>query len=565
MKISAMNCARQCAFCLRCALALLVMFWVMLAMTPALLGQQTSSTVATTLAGLEARIAAAEAAGGVGHDLGRIELEAHTIVSQATATSDRIQARRILRRARHLADSLAAAPGSFVTQAGHAEYSYAAAPAMPPTSYSATPGEAPRDQVQAGLQRFAQIAANLAQYGAPPIEPECQPVPMTEMMPMPMAVAVAPPPTRHYLNLDALGWWVKGDRLPPLVTSSPIGTPQDQAGVLGLPSTTVLFGDQYVNTGIRWGGRAQGGVWLDDFQTFAIEGHYYGLTSADTSFSMDSDFSADPGATIMARPFFDANPLVDAQRARLTAYPDFAVPGAMPPLVIDLNGSIGIEERSFIQSAGGGVRYAVGPYNGPARLFLLGGYRFFELDEALAITTSSTASFDPYPSDAGYLISQDSFSTTNIFNGGELGLGAEFNRNRWTLGIESRLALGNMNQQLMILGETAAIYDVYAASYLGGLLAQPTNIGTFTQNKFAMIPQLDVKLGLRVLPRLRLTVGYNFTYVTNVLRPGGQVDLNVNSTQFAGGALTGPAVPTVLMDTTSIWLQGITMGLDFRF
>jgi hypothetical protein len=94
---------------------------------------------------------------------------------------------------------------------------------------------------------------------------------------------------------------------------------------------------------------------------------------------------------------------------------------------------------------------------------------------------------------------------------------------------------------------------------------QPSNIGTFTQNKFALIPQIDVKVGYQILPALRATVGYNFTYISNVIRPGDQVDLNVNSSQFAGLPLVGPADPAVLMDTTSIWLQGFTLGADLRF
>ena len=59
---------------------------------------------------------------------------------------------------------------------------------------------------------------------------------------------------------DALGWWVKGDSLPALVTTSPIGTPSSAAGVLGEPGTSILYGNQKVNDGIRPGGRIMGGI-----------------------------------------------------------------------------------------------------------------------------------------------------------------------------------------------------------------------------------------------------------------------------------------------------------------
>ncbi len=553
--------------------------------------------IADKLASLELQLAGAEAAGGVGFDLPAIELEAHTIVSQSTATSERIEARRILRRVRRLADSLAASPNSPVRQVAHAEYSYAA-PSGPavgfPTEASvptatpiATPmavpsgiapqGAQPPVQRQ-GLQRLAQMASNLAQYGVPQTDPGCGyapatqiytpqpttvvPVPMPAMAPMPMVAAVCPPPTRHYANLDALGWWVKGDSLPALVTTAPLGTDQDVAGVLGEPTTSVLFGNQSVNDGLRWGGRGIGGVWLDNQQTFALEGGYYGLTTQTTTFSADSNFSTDPGATMLARPFNDTNPLVNAQSSQLVAFPNFQPPIGAP---FNIDGTINIQETSFIQSAMGGVRYAVGPYNSPGRIFLLGGYRYWELDETLSIATSRSTVLDPFPPDAGFILQSDSFSATNTFNGGEIGIGTELKRNRWSLGAETRLAMGNMNQKVAIAGTTAAVYDMFFAGFEGGLLAQPTNIGTVTQNKFALIPSVDAKLGFQLFPSLRLTAGYNFTYVSSVVRPGGQVDLNVNSSQFAGQPLVGPADPAVLMNTTSIWLQGFTLGGDLTF
>lgn len=122
-----------------------------------------------------------------------------------------------------------------------------------------------------------------------------------------------------------------------------------------------------------------------------------------------------------------------------------------------------------------------------------------------------------------------------------------------------------MNEILNINGQAIAQSGAFSAIAPGGLLAQPTNIGSFSQNRFALIPQVNVKLGYQVLPGLRITVGYNFTYVTRVLRPGDQVDTTVNGTQIAGGTLVGPVCPQVLFNDTGIWLQGVTAGFDLTF
>ncbi len=243
----------------------------------------------------------------------------------------------------------------------------------------------------------------------------------------------------------------------------------------------------------------------------------------------------------------------------LIAYPHLSI----PPVFVNLDGSINVRESSNIQSASGGGRYALNPYTYPARFYLLGGYRYFDLDETLTITTSTNPGRGPFP--PGRVDSFDNFAVTNVFNGGEIGLGTELGASRLSLIADTRLAMGNMHETLNIDGRTSAISGGFVASYAGGLLAQPTNIGSYSRDVFVLIPQVDLKLAYQLLPPLRVTVGYNFTYVTRVLRPGDQVDTTVNTTQVAGGALVGPASPHAPFSDTGLWLQGVTAGLDLRF
>ena len=472
----------------------------------------------------------------------------------------------MIRRVRHLTEGTpspqyeGAAVGYNDTTAGLPAGSRLASPSSSTTPYSPQ------------LQRLAQAAARLAQVGAPattaPPYGQAPPPDSTSIftpVPVQTAVACLPPPTRHFVQLDALGWWMKGDSLPALVTGSPSDTPLSEAGILGNPNTTVLFGNQTVNGSLRWGGRVVGGVWLDDFQTFAVEGHYYGFPTVTTRFSQTSDFTDGSFEDlILARPFFDTAPLVNQQEAMLLAFPGLVV----PPVVVNVNGTITVEETSSFQSAGLGGRWGLFSYQSPFRAFLWGGYRFVNLNESLEIESTSSATIVPFPipiPDDGTIQVFDRFTTSNVFNGGEIGLTGEYTRDRWSLTVLKRVALGNMNQKVKINGRTSALFEEYAASYEGGLLAQPSNIGTYTQNKFAWIPELDIKLGYQLFRCMRLTVGYNLTYVSNVVRPGGQIDTNVNTTQVAGLPLVGPPDPTVKFDQTSIWLQGFTTGIDMRF
>src|SRR5262249_47573832 len=93
---------------------------------------------------------------------------------------------------------------------------------------------------------------------------------------------VCGPPGRIWVRADYLLWWTQGMHLPPLVTTSPVGTSIENAGVLGVPGTTVLFGDSNVNDDLRSGGKITLGAWVNHEQTWGVEGYFFGLERQST-------------------------------------------------------------------------------------------------------------------------------------------------------------------------------------------------------------------------------------------------------------------------------------------
>ena len=80
--------------------------------------------------------------------------------------------------------------------------------------------------------------------------------------------------------------------------------------------------------------------------------------------------------------------------------------------------------------------------------------------------------------------------------------------------------------------------------FAGGLLALPgANIGRYTQSKFAVVPEAGVKIGYHLTPNLRLAVGYNFLYLSSVLRPGDQIDTGLDVTRIPNFPLPGDYRP----------------------
>ena len=121
-----------------------------------------------------------------------------------------------------------------------------------------------------------------------------------------------------------------------------------------------------------------------------------------------------------------------------------------------------------------------------------------------------------------------------------------------------------------INGSTSLAFPMTMPSVqMGGLLAQPTNIGHYSRNRFAVAPEAGVKLGYQVTDWMKLTVGYSFVYLSDVARPGHQIDRTVNTSQLAsqlgGGMLVGPARPAFVFKGTDFWGQGLNLGMELRY
>lgn len=340
-------------------------------------------------------------------------------------------------------------------------------------------------------------------------------------------------------SVEFLMWWGKGTPLPPLVTTSLPGTPQADVGVLGLGSTSILFGDQMAANKMQGGGRVTAGIWLDPEHNVAAGGRFFG-TGGDTS-----RFAANSGTTpIIARPFF--NDQLGIQDALIISNPGFNQ-GSLTASAIT-NNIIGAEAFAEIMMSRDCRR----------RIDLVAGYQFFRMDDALAISSTSTITEVGNPLAGLTLDVSDRFATRNQFHGGEIGLRARMARGQWSLNVLGQIGLGNINQQATILGSTTTTFGGNSNTATGGLLAQDSNSGTFERNKFAYIPQLTANLHYHLNPNVSAHIGYNILWISDVALSADQIDPVVNLTQPA-------ARPAFAFQDREYWLQGINLGLNWDF
>lgn len=338
-----------------------------------------------------------------------------------------------------------------------------------------------------------------------------------------------------WVRPEYLLWWTQGMDVPALVTTSPTGTPQAQAGVLGQPSTSVLFGNSDLNDGARSGGRISAGVWLNPWQATGIEGSLFALEEETTSFQLASG-----GTPIIARPFFNVQ--IPAEDARLVAFPGFTT------------GSVSIQANTQLQGAELLLRQMLNP-PGLFATAILAGYRFFRLDDDLRINETLVQG----PTTVSLF---DSFDTQNTFHGAQVGMVSEIRHNRWSGEFVMKVALGITHSKVQIDGATTTTVGGVSATAIGGLLAQSTNIGTFEQDDFAVIPELGATIGFNVTERFKLTVGYTFIYWSRIARPGDQIDRDINVPLVPGPTTLRPQFA---FEMTDFWAQGVNFGLEVTY
>ena len=361
-------------------------------------------------------------------------------------------------------------------------------------------------------------------------------------------------PGRLWFSAEYLIWATTGQSVPPLVTSSPLSTAAGSIGVVGAPTTSVLFGGSEFTGPMRSGARLTAGFWFTPQQETGVEANWAGLAIAEESLAMTSS----GGSPWLARPYDDAT---TGQPAAVVVPGSTTIPGdaslveqAVAAHLRTQFGSVDVLYRKNLLS---GEDFH--------RRYLVGGFRYLMLDDELGVNFTTVETDTPGGNPLNTATASDSFRTLSQFYGGEFGLIEKWWHHRWSLQVLGKVGLGASTIGTTIAGSTT-VEDSSGTTvtYPGGVLAQPTNPGN-EQSFFAAVGEFGVTADYAIWSQFRLSVGYSLIYWSTVGRAAAQIDTSVNPTQFSGGSLSGPSAPTFDLWTTSFWAQGVNAGLEYQF
>ncbi|HJZ55103.1 MAG TPA: BBP7 family outer membrane beta-barrel protein, partial [Gemmataceae bacterium] len=164
----------------------------------------------------------------------------------------------------------------------------------------------------------------------------------------------------------------------------------------------------------------------------------------------------------------------------------------------------------------------------------------------------------------------DRFATANRFYGGVLGARANAQYQAFTLSVTGKIGLGTVHEEVRIDGSSTLVGPYPAPQVTGGgFYSVGANAGKFERDKFAVVPELGVNLSVQLTTCLTCTLGYNYIYINEVLRPGDQLNARINSTLIPTGqnygARFGPPSPGLPFNGSNYWAQGFNVGFAIGY
>ncbi|MBL8799824.1 MAG: BBP7 family outer membrane beta-barrel protein [Planctomycetia bacterium] len=381
---------------------------------------------------------------------------------------------------------------------------------------------------------------------------------------------------RCWARVEYLLWWEKDGPVPgPLVTTGPVAP---TTAAVGNPGTTVLFGDDGLDYMAHTGGLFTVGCWFDANATVGLEISGLLVETHTIHSGLDSDLAGNP---VIARPFF--NVLTGAEDAQILTAPN-AFFGTNDGFSDSLFGGIDVfsdsrfwgGEANLLADLGRGER---------GRLELIGGFRYFGLDESLRISQSTTviSAVLPNPVPAqfpGFLGDPvppiniqsvlDRVDTRNEFYGGQLGLRGMLRAGRFSTEATGKLGLGATCQEVQLRGETELTGPAGRIGIVPeGLYVVGANNGTASRTRLSVISEVGLRCGVELTEGLTVHVGGMLLFWSDIARPGEQFNRNLNPqlvpSNVAFGTVTGPAEPARRFESSNFWAGGMNLGVTLRY
>jgi hypothetical protein len=368
---------------------------------------------------------------------------------------------------------------------------------------------------------------------------------------------------RHYRGwaaVEYLLWDIKDQNVPGIASLNriPITLPVVGPVTAIFQSTPILPGGSTLTDHERSGVRLSGGFWFDDDHCWGVEASYFQLQQQRTTSIVGPQMtSLDINTPILVQVGTTAG--TTSTITDSTGFTSTITTSQIVTQPLALHGTLAASTLASGANRVWGAEIngcCTTCYFGAVAFDFLLGFRYIDLSEDLLILNNVALNAPPL---AVTMSTSDAFATRNQIYAPQVGAGFTGYWGPISLEGQAKIGLGGVHQGVSLFG---------TGTPTGGLLIQKVDAGDHTRDRYASVSEVTLNAGYQFTRNIRGFVGYNLTYIVNVLRPGDQLSPAVNNTQVL---ISGQ--PTVLsmrqldfrFNDRDIWLTGVNFGLEFRY
>jgi hypothetical protein len=315
-------------------------------------------------------------------------------------------------------------------------------------------------------------------------------------------------------------------------------TGADLAGVLAGRGVAVLGNDD-TSFNTQNGIRGTVGMWLGCNRKIGIEGSGFLVERADDDQVLASNGAV--GNPVITRPFLNLNGPVPTIGQFIVAAP--GIPGA-------------ITEHQTTKIWGSEINGVLNWRQDCNRTTdLLAGFSYTDLHETLGVRSFTTTP------GVGTTVLDDAIGTRNQFYAPQVGTRTTWNFGQFSLVMVGKIAAGVNHETIDRLGSTTTLNPAGAVinNTPSGFLVQASNRGRISTDHFCVGTPSQIMLNYHFTEHLSAYIGYDFIYLTTVVRPGNQVD---QAFQTVGGV---PIRPAGGFNHTDFWANSLLLGMSWTF
>jgi hypothetical protein len=165
------------------------------------------------------------------------------------------------------------------------------------------------------------------------------------------------------------------------------------------------------------------------------------------------------------------------------------------------------------------------------------------------------------------LTSIEQIRTENTYDGALVGVDLGADCGCWTFAIRPTATIACFNADVIRSAATVvALPSRERIGFAGGTYLRAADLGTFSTNRWTVIPELGMRATCAVNQCVGLTFGTSFIYLPHAARAAPQLDIGLDPDRTLRGSVGTPQARNIIPpELRSVFLATLSVGVEIRY